>query len=162
LSRWKSVLRGILGMGLTFGGIAGGFFAALTAVLAVFGGLDEGEPFFPIIAGTVWGFGIGVAFSMVLAVAGRHVSFEKLSVPRVASIGALAGFLLAGTLIGVTSLAGEVFTGVVEALTILPILGAGAGTASLLIARRSGPALSSGEEAPGLRAGGDVDEAVGQ
>ena len=160
MSRWKSILRGMLGMGLTFGGIAGGFFAVLTVMLAVFGGLDESEPFFPIIAGTVWGFGIGVAFSGVLAVVGRHVSFENLSVPRVAGIGALAGLLLAGTLIGVTSLAGEAFTGVVEALTILPILGAGAGSASLVIARRAGPAPSSGEEPLGLGVDGDVEKSA--
>lgn len=160
MSRWKSVLRGMLGMGLTFGGIAGGFFAVLTVMFAVFGGLDESEPFFPTIAGTVWGFGIGVAFSGVLAVVGRHMSFEKLSVARVAGIGALAGLLLAGTLIGFTSLAGEAFTGMVEAMTILPILGAGAGAASLLIARRAGPALTSGEETPGLQATGDVDPSV--
>ena len=161
MSRWKSVVRGMLGMGLTFGGIAGAFFAALTAVAAVFGRLDATEPFFPIIAGTVWGFGIGVAFSGVLAVVGRYTSFEKLSVLRVAGVGALGGLLLAGALVGITTLAGEAFTGMVEAFTILPILGAGAGTVSLLIARRAGPVLASGEETPGLGDGENSEEPAG-
>ena len=155
MSRWKQVVRGMLGMGLTFGGIAAAFFTALTAVAAVFGGgLDPTEPFFPIIAGTVWGFGIGVAFSGVLAIAGRHLSFEKLTVPRVAGIGAAGGLILAGALVGIVTLTGDGFAAIAEAFMILPILGAGAGTASLLIARKASPALLSDEGPRELGDGG--------
>ena len=150
MSRWKRVVRGILGMGATFAAIGGGFFAVLTAVAAAFGRLDESEPFFGIIAGTVWGFGIGVTFSTVLAIAGTRLSFDSLSLPRVAAMGAAGGLFLAGALIGITTLAGESFTGLVEAFTILPLLGAGAGTASLLIARRASPAVEAAQCDPTL------------
>lgn len=159
MSGWRRVIRGILGMGVTFGAIAGSFFAVATAVAALFGVLDESEPFFGIIAGTVWGFGIGVTFSTVLAIAGRRMSFETLSIPRVAGMGALGGLALAIGLFGLTALfTGELFTGFVEAFTILPLLGAGAGTAALLVARRAGPALGLGDEREALGEGETVEE----
>ena len=158
MARWKRVVRGILGMGVTFGAIGGGFFAVLTAVAAVFGGLDADEPFFPILAGTVWGFGIGVTFSSVLAIVGSRLSFDRLSVPRVAGMGGLGGLVLAAVLVGGTTLAGEAFTGVVEAFTILPLIGAGAGTASLLIARRAGSVVGARGEMDALgHSDGDVE-----
>ena len=141
MSRWKRVLRGMLGMGATFAAIGGGFFAVLTGIAAVLGRLETEDPFFGILAGTVWGFAVGVTFSTVLAIAGRTLSFDRLSLPRVAGMGALGGLVLATTLVGITTLAGDTFTGVVEAFTFLPLLGAGAGAASLAIARRAAPSL---------------------
>ena len=155
--RWKRVLRGMLGMGATFAAIGGGFFAAMTAIAAVLGRLEAEDPFFGVAAGAVWGFAIGVAFSAVLAAAGSRVGFEKLSIPRVAAMGAIGGFFLAGALIGLTKLAGNNFTGVVEALTFLPVLGALAGAGSLVVARRSDeptvPIGRRGDELPDRRAG---------
>ena len=93
--------------------------------------------FFGIVAGTVWGFGIGVTFSAVLAATGSRFVFEKLSISRVAIMGALGGLFLALFLISGTKLAGNEFTGVTEALVFLPLLGAIAGSTSLVIARKA-------------------------
>lgn len=146
MSRWKRVMRGILGMGTTVAAIGGGFFAVLTAIAALLGRLETEDPFFGILAGTVWGFAIGATFATVLALAGRTLSFDRLSLSRVAGVGALGGLMLAATLVGLTALAGDTFTGVVEAFTFLPLLGAGAGAASLAIARRASPTLQAGDE----------------
>ena len=141
----------MLSMGVTFAAIGGGFFAVLTAVAAVFGRLDSSEPFFGIAAGTFWGFAIGVTFSTSLAIAGRRQSFDSLSIQRVAVTGAAGGLFLAGALIGATTLAGDSFTGVTEALIALPLLGAGAGTASLLVARRASPKLGAGDQSESVK-----------
>lgn len=146
MSRWKRVMRGILGMGATFAAIGGGFFTVLTGIAAVLGRLESEDPFFGILAGTVWGFAIGATFSTVLAIAGRALSFDRLSLPRVAGMGALGGLVLAATLVGGATLLGDTFTGVVEAFTFLPLLGAGAGAASLAIARRAAPSVQSADE----------------
>ncbi len=158
MSGWTRVIRGILGMGTTFAVIGGGFFAVLTVLAAVLGRLDTEDPFFGILAGTAWGFAIGVTFSTVLAIAGRTMSFDRLSLPRVAGMGALGGLVLAATLVGLTTLAGENFTGVVEAFTFLPLLGAGAGAASLVVARRAASPLQ-GENEPDRLIDGDPGSA---
>ena len=131
----------MLSMGVTFAAIGGGFFAVVTAVVAIFGRLESSEPFFGIAAGTFWGLAIGITFSTSLAIAGQKQSFDSLSLPRVAATGAAGGLVLAGTLIGATTLVGDSFTGVIEAAIALPLPGAGAGTASLLVARRASPKL---------------------
>ena len=153
MRRWTRVIRGILGMGATFAAIGGGFFAVLTVIAAVLGRLETEDPFFGILAGTVWGYAIGVTFSSVLAIAGRTLSFDHLSLPRVAGMGALAGLVLASFLVGITTLVGDDFTGVVEAFTFLPLLGAGAGVASLVIARRAAPPLEAEDEPDRLAEG---------
>ena len=56
-----------------------------------------------------------------------------------------------GALIGATTLAGDSFTGVTEALIALPLLGAGAGTASLLVARRASPKLGAGDQSESVK-----------
>lgn len=137
MSGWKRVARGVLGLGVIFATAGFFLFAILTAAAAALGRLEEEDPFFGIVAGTVWGFGIGVTFSAVLAATGSRFVFEKLSISRVAIMGALGGFLLAILLISGTKLAGNEFTGVTEALIFLPLLGAIAGSTSLVIARKA-------------------------
>ena len=145
MSRWMSVIRGTIGMGLTFAAAGGVFFSVLAAVATLFFPGMEDEPGFMIIAGSVWGFAIGVSFSVVLAIAARGRSVDQLSLPRVAALGAGGGLVLAGLLVGATWQEWP-NGGAIVPFTILPLLGAGAGTASLLLARRSGLALTSGEE----------------
>ena len=132
----KRVLRAVVGMGLTFAAVGGGIFAALTGIAAATGNLEREDPFFGIIAGTVWGFAIGTSFAVTLAFAGRGRTFERLSVPRVAMAGALGGIVLAMGILIAAAYEGSL-SGVPEAFTFLPLLGAGAGVASLTIARRS-------------------------
>jgi hypothetical protein len=139
-----SVARGVIGMGVTFAAVAGAFFSVLAVVVTVFFSGVEDEPGFMIIAGSVWGFAIGVAFAGVLAIAGRGRGFDELSIPRVAALGAGGGLLLAGLLVGVTWQEWSVGDATVP-LVILPLLGAGSATASLLLARRAAPVLASGE-----------------
>ena len=152
MSRWKRVFRGIIGMGLTFAVAAGVFFSVVAGVVALFFPGVEDEPGFMIIAGTVWGFAIGVAFSGVLAIAGRRRSFNELSLLRVAALGAGGGLVLAGVLVGATWQEWSVGDALVPA-TFLPLLGAGAATASLLLARRAWRGLESGEESHKLSEG---------
>ena len=78
-----------------------------------------------------------MTFSAVLAATGSRFVFEKLSISRVAIMGALGGLFLALFLISGTKLAGNDFTGVTEALIFLPLLGAIAGSTSLVIARKA-------------------------
>lgn len=98
MSRWKSVIRGTIGMGLTFAAVAG-------------------------------------VFSSVLA-----------------ALGAGGGLVLAGLLVAATWQEWPNGNAIVP-FTFLPLLGAGAATASLLLARRAGPALTSGEESRSLGQG---------
>lgn len=155
MSRWKSILRGILGMGLTFGAVAAALFSVLAVVLGVFYPGVESEPGFVVFAGAAWGFAIGVAFSSALAIAGRRLSFDQLSLPRVAAFGAVGGLVLGGLLVAVTwrEWAG---LDVLGPPVVLSMLGAGSATVSLLLARRAGPAVTPGQEAARLTPGAPV------
>ena len=68
-----------------------------------------------------------------------------------AATGAAGGLVLAGTLIGATTLVGDSFSGVIEAAIALLLLGAGAGTASLLVARRASPKLGVGDQSEAVK-----------
>ena len=152
MSRWKRVIRGVLGMGLTFGAIGAAFFSLVALVSAVFFPGAEDELGFMIIAGTVWGVGIGTSFSAILAIAARGRSLDELSYSRVASVGVLGGLLLAGLVVG-GSWGDWPNGGAIVPFSILPLLGAGGGVASLLVARKAGRALRSGEETGSLLEG---------
>lgn len=145
MSRWKGIVRGILGMGLTFGVVGAALFSLLALVLGVFLPGAESELGFVVIAGSVWSAAIGVAFSGALAIAGRHLSFEQLSLPRVAAMGAAGGLVLGGLIVAVSwrELVGGDLIGIP---ILLSGLGAGSATASLLLARRARPALPSSDE----------------
>ena len=97
MSRWQRLIRGMIGMGLTFS--AGvGVVASIGAVLsALFFGGDR-EMIRLVVASTMYAFPIGVAFSGVVAITARGGSFDKLSIPRFAALGAGAGLLLFGVL----------------------------------------------------------------
>lgn len=151
MPRWMRVVRGMLLMGATVGGIAGVLGAAGGLVLWALG--LESDPVFGIVAVTTWGFATGAAFSGALALVAGRATFDQLRLPRVAAAGALGGFVLAwipilGTL-GEWSLADASVP-----LLILPALGAGVASVSLLVARRARPSLEEdgggvGELGPG-------------
>jgi len=142
----------MIGMGLTFAAATGAFFAVIALVLGLFFPGVENELPFMIIAGSVWAFAIGVTFSGILAIAARGLPFDKLSLPRVAALGAVGGLLLSGLLVAVTWQEWSAWDALVP-VTILPLLGAGSATASLLLARRAGPVSASGEESRSLGEG---------
>lgn len=159
MSRWKKVIRGVLGMGLTFGALAGAFFSLIALVSAVFFPGAEDDLAFMIIAGTVWGVGIGTSFSAILAIAAGRRSLDELSYVRVGSVGLAGGLLLAGLLVGATW--GDWPNGnAIVPFSILPLLGAGGGMASLLVARKAGRALRSGDETGSLPEGDGFDASV--
>ena len=144
MSRWKRVIRGVLGMGLTFGAIGAAFFSLVALASAVFFPGAEDELGFMIIAGAVWGVGIGTSFSAILAIAARGRSLDELSYSR----GRLGGrawraSLLAGLVVG-GSWGDWPNGGAIVPFSILPLLGAGGGVASLLVARKARRACALG------------------
>ncbi len=153
MPRWLRVIRGMIGMGLTFA--AGvGVVASMIAVLPwlLLGGDSGREMIRMVIASSIWAFPIGVAFSGVLALTRRGRAFDKLSLPHFAALGAGAGLLLFGVL-GVNAWhAWSVSTAIANA-TIFVLLGGGSATATLMLARRAGPALKSGDESRSLGEG---------
>jgi hypothetical protein len=105
-----------------------------------------------VIASSFWAFPIGVAFSGVTAITARGRSFDKLSLPHFAALGAGAGLLLFGVLAVNAWSSWSVTTAIVNA-TIFVLLGGGSATASLMLARKAGPVLKSGDESRSLGEG---------
>lgn len=133
MKQWFRRIRGALGMGLTW--------AMGWAIIG--GGIMEGivDPRGEIL--DMWpqtlaipGFLLGVVFSMVLMVAERRRRFDELSLPRFASLGALAGVLL-GTYAVATGAASTLPLLVRSAMIIAPLtlLSAASASASLALAR---------------------------
>ena len=154
MPRWLRVIRGMVGMGLTFaagvGVVASMIFVLPTWLLL--GGDSGREMLVMVIKSSIWAFPIGVAFSGVLAITARGRPFDKLSLPRFAALGAGGGLLLFGVLAANAYHAWSVMDAIGNA-TILALLGGGSATATLLLARRAGPALKSGDESRSLGEG---------
>ncbi len=153
MPRWLRVIRGMIGMGLTFS--AGvGVVASMIAVLPVLllGGDAGREMMWMVIASSVWAFPIGVAFSGVMAITARGRLFDKLSLPHFAALGAGAGLLLFGVLALNAWDSWSVSDAIANA-TIFVLLGGGSAIAALVLARRAGPALKSGDESRSLGEG---------
>jgi len=153
MPRWLRVIRGMIGMGLTFS--AGvGVVASMIAVLPwlLLGGDSGREMIRMVIASSVWAFPIGVAFSGVMVITARGRPFDKLSLPHFAALGAGAGLLLFGLLAINAWQAWSVSDAIANA-TIFVLLGGGSATATLLLARRAGPALKSGDDSRSLGEG---------
>lgn len=151
MPRWKRIIRGMIGTGLTFsvgvGVVASVLFVLPTLLLL--GGEAALEALELVVKSSIWAFPIGVAFSGVLAVSARGLSFDKLSLPRFAALGAGAGLLLFGLLAANAWQAWTVSTAIANA-AILVLLGGGSATATLLLARKTGHVLKSGEESRDL------------
>lgn len=146
MPRWLKTIRGMVGMGLTFSvgvGVVGSVIAVIPALLL--GGDSVREVARLVAASAIWAFPVGVAFSGVMALTARGRAFETLSVPRFAALGAGAGLLLFGVLALNAWHAWSIPTAIANA-TIFVLLGSGSASAALLLARRVGPALESGEE----------------
>jgi hypothetical protein len=153
MPRWLRVLRGMIGTGLTFSagvGVVASMIAGLVWLLP--GGEGGLEMIRLVISSSIWAFPIGVVFSGALAITARGLSFDKLSLPRFAALGAGGGLLLFGLLATNAWQAWSVSTALVNA-TIFVLLGGGSATATLLLARRAGPALKPGDESRRLGEG---------
>ena len=146
MPRWLKIIRGMVGMGLTFS--AGvGVVATLLAVFAwLFLGDASGRELIRlVVASSLWAFPIGVAFSGALVITGRGRLFDRLPVPRFAALGAGAGLLLFGVL-GVNAWHAWSTSDAILNAAILVFLGGGSAAATLMIARRAGTALESPDE----------------
>ena len=151
MPRWLRVIRGMIATGLIFAagvGVVGSMIAVLVWLLL--GG--DREMIRMVVASSIWAFPIGVAFSGVLAITARGRPFDKLSLPRFAALGAGGGLLLFGVLAVNAWHAWSVSTAIAN-LTIFVFLGGGSATATLMLARRAGPALEPGDELRSLSEG---------
>ena len=153
MPRWRRVIRGMIGTGLTFSagvGVVASMVAGLVWLLP--GGEGGIEMIRLVFASSLWAFPIGVAFSGFLAITARGRSFDKLSLPRFAALGAGVGLLFFGLLAINAWQAWSVSTAIANA-TIFVLLGGGSATGTLMLARRAGPALESGDESRSLGEG---------
>ena len=151
MPRWVRVIRGMLGMGVTFS-VGVGVVASVLAVIPWL--LDGGDPEMIrlVVASSMWAFPMGVAFSGVLALTRRGRAFDKLSLPHFAALGAGAGLLLYGVL-ALNAWDAWSTSQAIGNAAILVFLGSGSATATLLLARRAGPSLESGDDAHRLEEG---------
>ena len=153
MPRWLRIIRGMIGTALTFAagvGVVAGTIAGLVWLLP--GGGSGVDLIQMVVASSIWAFPIGVAFSGFLAITARGRPFDELSLPRFAALGAGGGLLLFGVLAANAYQAWSVSTALVN-LTIFVLLGGGSAAGALMLARRAGPALNSGEESRSLGEG---------
>jgi len=162
MGRWFRIIRGMIRMGLTFSvgvGVVASAIAGLVWLLPGGGGARELARV--AVACSIWAFPIGVAFSGVLALSARGRTFERLSLPRFSSLGAGAGLLLFGVLAARAWDTWSLNTAMANA-AIFVFLGSGSATATLILARKAGPALDTGDDSPLLDPGdGPPEEGAG-
>ncbi|MDH3207506.1 MAG: hypothetical protein OEO79_12975 [Gemmatimonadota bacterium] len=153
MPRWLKVIRGMIRTGLIF---AAGVAVVASMVAGIVwllpGGGGDRELVRMVVASAIWSFPIGMAFSGFLAIGARRRSFDELSIPRFAALGSGAGLLLFALLATNAWQAWSVSTAIANA-TIFVLLGGGAATATLVIARKAKPALEPGDEWPSLEEG---------
>ena len=148
MPRWLRMIRGTIGTGLAFA-VGGGAVAFLLGVpLIVTGRVQPLDLLFVAARFGAVGFLLGVVFAGVLAVTARGLTLDRLSVRRVAGIGAGLGLgyfaLIAQNGIGVWSLGDAILN-----LVSVTAIGGGSAAAMLLLARRAaGATLGAGKERP--------------
>ena len=150
MPNWLRITRGLLGMGLTFAAGVGIVGSVISLPWLIAGGASGLEVLELVAKSAIWAFPIGMAFGGVLALAGRRLRFEELSLPRFAAFGAGAGLLLFGALAVNAHQAWSLGDAMGNAV-ILAFLGGGSATASLLIARKAKPKLKPGERTRQLK-----------
>lgn len=128
MGKWLRGIRGVIGMGLTWGFA----WSAAGFVLMVVTGFKTDAPF-PLIFG-VLGFGAGIIFSAFLALTERRRRFDQMSLPRFAAWGAIGGLVLSAFFSKAASL------GWGDVLAIVPtfaLASAVCASGSLALARRA-------------------------
>jgi hypothetical protein len=142
----------MIGTGVTFA--AGvGVVASVTGVLVWLGGGITGHELMEIVGQfSVVAFLLGVAFSGVLAITARGRQFSKLSLRLVGTLGAGAG-LLYFVFLALNGGRNWSAPDAIVNFVLLILMGAGSAAAMLMIARRAGSAVGSGDELHSLGAG---------
>ena len=137
MKKWLRRIRGALGMGLTWAAGWGG----LGAIIALFGGGVAGVQFgvsVMVLTFGVMGFIGGVAFSVVLGIAGGRRRFDEMSLPRFAGWGAVGGLLTVGLILaGNGGVDSSPLLPVVILGSVVTLLAAGCAAGSLALARRA-------------------------
>jgi hypothetical protein len=152
MPRWLRMIRGMIGTGLAFA-VGGGAIGTLVGIPFVLSGKMPALDLV-MIAGRfgVAGFLVGVVFSGALALLARGRTLEKLSLSRVAALGAGVGLLyfafIATNGIGVWTVPIALLN-----FASLAILGGGSAAAVLLLARRATSALGPHDEPRALGEG---------
>lgn len=152
MPRWLRVIRGMIGTGLTFAAGVGVLASMIAGLMWLFDGENGLDMLVMVTKSTIWAFPVGVAFSGGLAITARGLPFDKLSVPRVAALGAGGGLLLFGLLALNAWQAWSVSDAIINGM-FLTLLGGGSAAATLSLARRAGPALNDGDELRSLGEG---------
>jgi len=151
--RWLRVIRGMIGMGLTFSVGVGVIASAVAVIPWLLSGPGSFTEFaVMVVRSSIWAFPIGVVFSGVLAVTARGGRFEKLSLPRFALLGAAAG-LIPYSLLALNAWSAWDTSQAIGNATIFMFLGGGSATAALLLARRAGSSLPPVDEPSSLPEG---------
>ena len=150
----------MIGTALTFAAGVGVVASTIAGLVWLLPGSDNGlEMIRLVIASSMWAFLIGLAFSGFLAITAHGRSFDKFSLPRFAALGAGVGLLFFGLLAINAWQAWSVSTAIANA-TIFVLLGGGSATGTLMLARRAGPALKSGDESGSLGEGEGSEHAL--
>ena len=139
-SQAPRVIRGMLGMGVVFGLIAGGLAGALALYSLLVARADWDDLDFMIAAPFAWAgiaFVLGMLYGGLLALVARGRSFRDVSILRVALAGAAVGLIPALVVVVGSWINGGRPTELKDALAIFPPLGAIIGAVTLLIARRA-------------------------
>lgn len=142
MSTWLRRIRGAIGMGLTWavgGALLGGVIELIHNIWP--NPVGAAADIWPAVLAYP-GFVGGVAFSVVLGVAGRSRRFDELSIPAVASWGALGGAMVslvpaALTMLGLATPAVPVHEITLALLGPFALGGAAAAAGSLALARAS-------------------------
>lgn len=152
MPRWVKVMRGMIGTGLTFAAGVGGLVSIVGAFVWL-GGRITGRELVGVAGKfSVAAFLLGVAFSGVLAIAARGRLFDKLSLRLVGGVGAGAG-LLYWVFLALNGGRNWSARDAIGNFVLLLVMGVGAATATLLIARKAGATLKSRDDLDALRAG---------
>ncbi len=156
MKEWRRRIRGVFRTGLTWAAAwsVGGTMIRIVT-LEIIGGTLRGPDYslvsaliaLPVVFG-VMGFIGGAIFSTVLGIVERRRTFDEMSLPGFAILGALGGLLLSMLVIS-----SEAWTVVVAG--VMALLGAGSAAGSLVLARRADLlTLSRPTQFPELRTAG--------
>lgn len=167
MNRWTRMLRGAIGMGVTWAivwvgvGLVIGASSVLIPVLPWNRFFEIFDAPLPALA--IPGFIAGALFSGVLGVAGRRRRFDELSLPAFSAWGALGGLLLACApqLLASLHLAtiSDRFTSPWQLTAIIAgpfmLLSAASACATLLVARRAAKGERAGADSGSTTRSGD-------
>ena len=142
----------MFGTGLTFAIGVGSLATIVGSVAVLIGGGSFREVF--RIAGrlSVAAFLLGIGFSAILAIIARSRRLAQLSIPRFASLGAVAG-LIYFALISINGVGHWSLSTAIANFVLLTGLGGGAAAATLMVARRGRKALGPRDEPQSLGEG---------